>query len=53
MCSGLSLKPEPLRPTPPLFLNEDELFWLNPAEDLHQFAFDKVRNFSSTYTVKI
>lgn len=42
---GFSLKPETLRPAPPLFLNEDELFWLNPSEDLHQFAFDKVSTF--------
>jgi hypothetical protein len=33
------------------FQNEDELFWLNPTEDLHEFAFDKVNNSFSFFQI--
>ncbi len=39
---GRSLHPEMARPAPPLFVDEEELCWINPEDLSHlDFAFDK------------
>ncbi len=39
---GQSLNPELVRPAPPLFLDEEEVAWINPVDFSHlDFAYDK------------